>query len=561
MPFLRTSLSAHALLALLAIAGSTVACGDDAAEDGGAGGSASTTSTKATTVTSSTASNTSASTGMAGQPAFESVTAPDRTHFALKLDRALPLDGAVLDASKVVITSDRGPVEVTEIQLAPGGDTLTVTTKKQKLGVTYQIQVLDGLGVVPGSRSCLAADTATFWADDFGAPNFEQYELVARRVAVGEHVVLYLEEGMEEDQADIQETVSVFDEKIFPIETATLHAAPDRDDNGKILLLGLDGGNYYGGYFTPFNIYTEEEAEEFGFHSNAMDMVFINTLFGWSVREVVTHEFAHLLYQEQHPTETDYNAYHNEGLAECAVHLVHGANDTAASYYFNDFGGDLRGGKSLIQWEYGNYSQYAQAYVYWTYVASRLGGVSAYGDLFKVSGDPADIDAYLQAQLGQGITSLQLDWLAAMRVGAPAGKYGFAGLLVPQPPQSLSAGGPVSLAPFAAAYFDQTQNGVTPSGAGPDIRFIGISGAGTVGETAPFDAAGGVIAAVNTEFDPEGTETESTGIVGPGPGAQASEALIFANAERLRRHPPPLDRRNMAGIKKWRDAVIAGSAF
>ena len=67
---------------------------------------------------------------------------------------------------------------------------------------------------------------------------------------------------------------------IHPIETETFRAPPDRDDNGKILLLGLDGGEGYAGYFNPINTLSPAEAAQFDVNTNAMEIVDFNVTIG-----------------------------------------------------------------------------------------------------------------------------------------------------------------------------------------------------------------------------------------------------------------------------------------
>ena len=198
-----------------------------------------------------------------------------------------------------------------------------------------------------------------------------------------------------------------------PKETAVFNAMGDLDGNGKMVALGLDGHGYYGGYFGPVNSLTQEEAEQLGFKTNSMEMLYISfpdlvdgpSGNGWSPEQVLPHEFSHLLYNESHGLFDSDWSWHNEGLAECAVHVVHGVNPSL--WFYTHESSMLGDGQSLVIWEYSNYSQYIQAYVFWTYVASRLGGVPNYGDLFALDGDPANIDAFLQAVRG-GVTSAHM---------------------------------------------------------------------------------------------------------------------------------------------------------
>jgi hypothetical protein len=463
--------------------------------------------------------------GGPGAPAeVRAVSAPDRVSIRVELG------GDVADVPQqplaYALSSDRGSLDVVAVAWDPAANAITLETGKQKLGVTYTLAIdapgdpLDGLG-----GELMAADTAEFWATDFGDPDFAQYTLVADRVAVGERVVLYLERGWSAD--DVDETVLAFDTVIFPVETELFHEAPDRDDNGRIVLLGLDGELYYGGYFSPVNALTDQETMDlWGLRSNEMELLYLNVaaLGGFEPELVVSHEFSHLLYNEQHSWIEEYWPYHDEGLAECAVHAAFGANETAASYYATDPSGQLALGKSLVQWEYANYSQYAQAYVFWTYVASQIGGVSGYRDLFLSSGNPDVIQELLQQKLGADFATVQLNALAAAWAQAPTGPYGFEGMLaLPARPAAVPAGNDnLPLAPFAGVFFPGDAPSVEPVGPGPNVRFIAFDAAGAADLELPFAAEGGVVIALNARFDWLDPTPEPSGMLVPSqafPGA------------------------------------------
>lgn len=542
--------SCPALAAALAASLLSVGCGEEVvyavkSDTGGAGGGGTTAGTTVGPASSS------ASTG-AGEPGIVDLRAPERT--TVRIDVTAAVVGAPMSPAAYAFSSEHGPLEVTAVAWDAGAKAILLETAKQKLGVEYTLTIqapgdpLDGLG-----GAMLAADTAVFWATDFST--FEPYELVAERVGVGERVVLYVETGYSAD--DVDETIVEFDGQIFPIETELLHAAPDRDENGRVVLLGLDGQSYYGGYFSPFNALTDDLVSQWGYHSNEMEMVYLNVaaLGGFWPDVVVAHEFGHLLYQEQHSflEEPEYFQYHNEGLAECAVHAVYGGNPISASYYVDDPEGQLATGKSLVHWDDGNYTQYAQAYVFWTYVASRLGGVDGYRDIFQSYGSPEAIGDLLLAKLGSDFVSTQLTFLAAAWLQQPSGPLGFEGMLeLPTKPAVVPPGTTsLQLAPFAGAFFPQLGNGVTPGGAGPNVRFLGIGGAGQIDEVAPFDAAGGVVIALNGHLDWNDASPEPSGALGGGtaavkipPGAAGRDPSWL--------HPPPLPPTDGGALRAWR---------
>ncbi len=479
------------------------------------------------------------------------VSAPTQTTVEVRVagdTSSLPQDPAAF-----LLTSAHGDLTVEAVTFDAAAKVLVLTTNKQKLGVEYDLVIQ-----APGSDyhleggPFLAADTALFWATDF--TDFSDFEVLARRTGVGQNVVLYETDDVVAN--DVAETIQIFDQQIYPIETQLLGPAPDRDGNGRIVLLGLDGHGYYGGYFSPINSVSDEVAQEWGYHSNEMEMLYVSVPdldFQFDPGHVVPHELSHLLYNEQHDFFSEDWSWHNEGLAECAVHAVNGSNPTAEWYFVNAT--DLAAGKSLVQWEYGNYAQYVQAYVFWTYVASRLDGVSSYGDLFKESGSPLDMSALFQAELGQTFEQVQLDFLTAAWLQAPSGPYGFNGMLdLGAQPLSTSLPGQQQLTTYEGVFFTGAQGEVTPSGQGPDVRIRSIDAMGFVDDAAPFSAAGGVVIALNALQAPFESATQPSGTFAPAPPPPPALPLSQAGVSAWK-HPPPLKPANRKQLLSWRSRV------
>lgn len=447
------------------------------------------------------------------------------------------------------LTHTTGDLTVGEVTYDAATKTVTLVTSKQKLGIEYHVTI-----VAPGHPLDLAigkflsADTAKFWATDFS--DFSDFEVVAERVGVGENIVLYsTPEGMADD---VEETIEYFDERIFPIETDLLAPAPDRDGNGKIVLLGLDGEQYYGGYFNPMNALTEAEAQQFQSHSNEKEMLYVSVadLQGsFGAEAVVAHEFSHLLYNELHDFFNDDWAWHNEGLAECAVHAVSGQNQYAADFYLAANG--LADGQSLVKWQYSNYDQYAQSYVFLTYVASRLGGVEGFGQLFQLSGDPVDVGAFFEQEIGQTFSEVHLDMLTAAWSQAATGPFGFEGMIDFGGRPQTATTSPLSLEITEGVFFGADSNGLVPAGAGPDAVFRGINGEGVVDDTAPFAAQGGVVIALNTDLAPS-NEEQSSGTLGVAVNGVTRRLSL---EDRAWMHPPPVKPANRAQLLAWRKQV------
>jgi len=290
-------------------------------------------------------------------------------------------------------------------------------------------------------------------------------------------------------------------------------------------------------------------------------MVYGNVAYGnFDVENTVTHEFGHLLYHERHGFTNPYWEYHDEGLAECAVHAVWGINQYAVDFYQWDPAGIIGQGLSLVNWTYAQFENYVLGYLFWTYVASRLDGVPTYRTLFDLSsGDPDEVNAWLNGALGEGFPAVLREGLIANWAQAPTGIYGFQGMLEFPPgsaPVVPAGATSVDLEPFAGAFFQPTQSPVDyPGTEGPNIVYAGIDGAGTVDLVAPFEVAGGALLVFNQSMNHTSYPAEHSG-----PDVTAIDhALRAAHSpapvSRAWLDPPPTFRQDGKAAERWRRAT------
>lgn len=492
---------------------------------------------------------------------IEDVWAPDELTVVLALSGDPGRNSAEL-ASLYVLDSPLGGLVVQAVSYDATAREVTLTTSRQKLGVTYTVTVdRSPYEPEPATADFLAADTAGFWVTDFSDPMFGDYWVVADRVGVGTHSVAYVEQGW--DVWDTATTIAEFDGQVYPTLTGQLIAAPDFDSNQRIVLLGLDGEGYYGGYFSPTNQYTDAETMSWwGIHSNEMEIVHINILYGtWMVREVVAHEFGHLLYHERHGLQQENWDYHDEGLAEVGVHLVYGVNQQSLDYYYLDPQGVIGNGLSLVHWTWAQYENYAQAYLWWIYLASRAGGLASVSEIFNLaSGDPAAVDTWIAQNLGSDFASVQRDFLLANWVKAAAGPYGYGTLLdlstKPYPTTVTAGTTSLDLPPFTGAFFRLSSASVDyPGTEGADIWYAGIDGADTVDATAPFDVSGGALLVFNASQVSSSTPTQHSGPDAPAllppPPAPAPVPVPLAW-----KNPPPVTPMRLQALRAWRQRTL-----
>ena len=498
--------------------------------------------------------------------ALDTVSAPTRNQVRIVFASS-PGPDVVEGRAAYSVLGPQGPLAVEHLIWDPASISVSLTTAQQTLGLTYRLEVQTGEGDEPLTADFPAADTARFWASDFGDPDFADYRLTAKRAGLGEHCVVYLEEGI--SVSDVAWTIETFDRDIYPTLTTAYQEAPDVDGNDRIVLLGLDGGPYYGGYFSGVNQLEDEQTINWwGMHSNEMEMLYINGVQGSLYPEmVIPHEFSHLLYYGAHGFTNPYWAYHDEGLAECAVGLVYGQRQYAIDYYLWDPDGLIGAGLSLVNWGWGEYANYVQAYLFWSYVAAQTDGLSTYGELFDLpTGHPDEVDAWLTDRLGMGFADVLRDKLLADWVQAEQGPYGYKGFLsfapasCPGVPAGTQA---VSLEPYTGTFFrPELQELDYPGTQGPNILYAGIDSDLGVDLEAPFLVDGGGLLVLNRSTEWRNFPAEHAGPdLLPGMSAAAAGALLPIALDRpfspAWLDPPPRRPGRTAALQAWRRAVIS----
>ncbi len=165
------------------------------------------------------------------------------------------------------------------------------------------------------AAAALFPEARSFWTVVQG-PQLQptQVQVHARLVQEGRTLVVYQEEGYKfstlgegDEAAQIAAAVSTFDEVIYPREVALFGPCPDRDDNGKVILLITRRSGAQGLFFS-FDEMTEEGALRYGFHSNQGEILYHGFVeqgnrANWNIRGVA-ETFHRLLHFGHDPAET-----------------------------------------------------------------------------------------------------------------------------------------------------------------------------------------------------------------------------------------------------------------
>ena len=173
--------------------------------------------------------------------------------------------------------------------------------------ITLALPFLAAAAMLPATR--------TFWAVE-PTPRLQpnQVEVHARLVREGSTVAVYEEEGYrfsslgpDDEARQLDAVVNEFDTTIYPREVALFGPCPDRDHNGKVIIL-VTRAAPSGGLFLAFDEMTEAEALRYGFHSNEGEVLFHTfdrqgNRAGVNVQEVA-ETFHRLLHYAHDPGET-----------------------------------------------------------------------------------------------------------------------------------------------------------------------------------------------------------------------------------------------------------------
>lgn len=280
-----------------------------------------------------------------------------------------------------------------------------------------------------------AADTLTFWADDFTTNSY--YQTTATKMAEGTHCYIYLEQGATATTAQINAVIAQFDTTVYPKDNAAFGSEPnpgaDGDPKVYILLLNVrDGFNavtstsYVAGYFDPLNEYPNSVT-----HSNQKELLYMNvnaavvTPADTEFNTTMAHEFQHMIHWEQkeHRLGKSDDTWLDEGMATVAGDICGYGPDYATVDTY-----ERASGHSLTVWE-GSAANYGVVYMWSQYFQDQFGaGKIFYSMLHNNDTGITEVNTALAAAgTGKTFTSAFRDWALALYFGngttvaAPAG--------------------------------------------------------------------------------------------------------------------------------------------
>lgn len=273
------------------------------------------------------------------------------------------------------------------------------------------------------AKPAQVGDEAMFWVDN--TQTDEVNEIRARLVYAGDHVAMWIQDGLDYDLDAVKSSAQRFENQTYPTNRAYFGSEPlpGIDGDPRVNILNSDQmGGEAAGYFNSPSEYPASIVP----NSNEREMFYMN----WDdVRPgaerydaILAHEFQHMIHWNVDKNE---DTWVNEGMSEVAAYLNgFGTSEFAVPFMYAPE-------TQLDAWEENgsNAPHYGAAFLFNAYFLDRFGQDA----LRTLVQDPANgfqsFDKTL-AGLNSGLTTDDLfnDWVIANLLNDPAlseGHYGY----------------------------------------------------------------------------------------------------------------------------------------
>ena len=291
-------------------------------------------------------------------------------------------------------------------------------------------------------------DQAPFWVGD--QVNRTYFSIPAILRYATPHLYMWVQDGLQMDQAALERSAQVFEEKIYPTDRHYFGSewTPGVDNDPRLHILNASVPGV-GGYFSS----ADEHPQTIDPFSNEREMFYINVDVYRPGTEgyhaVLAHEFQHMIHWHQDPNE---DTWVNEGASELAEQL----NDFGArtiAFAFAD-----SPDTQLNAWaEYPSHSapHYGASYLFMAYFAQRFGADLVRDLVAAPENGIAGFDRVLR-ETGTGLRfdDLFRDWVIANYLDE--GRYGYEALDVQVTPaetiETYPSHGQATVHQYAADY-------------------------------------------------------------------------------------------------------------
>ncbi len=340
-----------------------------------------------------------------------------------------------------------------------------------------------GASTPPAAASHQVGDRLEFWVLDSQRNTYRR--AAATLQAVTPHLYMWLEDGAQARQEDLQASAEYFESHIYP----TLHRVIGQEWSP-----GIDGDPHlfvFNGYVPGASGYfysPDEYPVEANSHSNQHEIFFVNLEAARPATEgynaLLAHEFQHMIHWHNDPNE---DAWVNEGLSELAVRVTGLPVSSAAAYARSP---DIQ----LNDWPAQGQDagpHYGGGYLLMEYLLGRFGESFLQQVVREPRNGISGIESVL-AQYGLSFDQVFRDWTVANLLNddrLDGGAYGYPNVHIPALEQahtvaSLPATISDTVRPFGADYVQvpasesvlvefegPAQVALAGFAAGPDERF------------------------------------------------------------------------------------------
>jgi hypothetical protein len=320
------------------------------------------------------------------------------------------------------------------------------------------------------SREYSVGDTRSFWKWDLTNMPPQNILVPATCRAVGEYSYVFVANEdwpTHMNESDVQEVFNYLETETMngddfgAVEMDIMHFGelPDELDNDSKLIvfyseLGSFQGSTFDGYFNAYNQMTDEQAQNYGEHSNECEMIYM-TCHPLDPTDpirisVLAHELEHLIHWGGDINE---DTWVNEGLAELAM-VYFGMPDPISQFNSNP-------DNSLNTWNQ-DWADYVKTMLFFTYFMENFDDETIMADIVS---EPANSITGIQNQLiehGYAIPfeAIFNNWTIANYLDDPSvaqGQYNYENLTIPAFSAShthgaFPASGSGTTNPWAADY-------------------------------------------------------------------------------------------------------------
>jgi len=379
-------------------------------------------------------------------------------------------------STPVVVTEDLTPIISTPMPTAKPGAVLAAI---ESLDILEQALVpindpidlgqrLAGKEAIPEmlvdeNAPYVVGDPQSFWVTDVDTN--ENFKVDTTLRYLGDHVYIWIEDGVEYDEYDLRSLGDTFDKEIYPTNREFFGSewSPGVDGDPRIYIVYAGGlGNSLAGYFSSADS-LHPEAHEF---SNAHEMFLINAdnVYLWEdyIYGTLAHEYQHMIHWY---TDKNEETWLNEGFSMLAE-LINGFDPGGFDYsYINN--PDLQ----LTDWGTnvgGNGPHYGASLLFTTYFLERFGDEASQAVVAHDKNGMESIDIVLEEMgvidplTGEQVTAEDVfaDWAVANILGdsdVADGRYDY--YLYPSAPVA-NPGITFPSCPMSQTDYDVAQFGV-----------------------------------------------------------------------------------------------------